>query len=641
MTVHGNGTNPEHPMAYPTPGVCKAHNHPDPVGAPPEAPLHRSDTPELSEEAQEAFFDAMQSGWKAAADHLGVHRVHLDVAGTRVELAFAGDALRTPFLPALQHLVIDTDGQPDLVLRLWDSRSSGVMVPPPPCARDCFTERGDIWGMSSTRVRSAFHWHEFSVNVLHGERREGVYWVRDAAELPYWSKASPLRTLLHWWAEANGAQLLHAAAVGTGDGALLITGRGGVGKSSTSLACLSAGMQFVADDYLLVALDPEPRAYSLYSTAKVDGGQLERFPSLRANVVNETDLHADKAVLHLVPGRSSQVARWLPIRAVATPEFGSAAETTVAPVSMTALQRAASFTTMSQLPGAGRRTHQFIERMIATLPGVTLRLGHDRDRVPDAISRVLAMSDIELRALGAPAVNTAPRPVVSVVIPVFNGARFIERCVRSVLGQDYAPMELIVVDDGSDDDLETVVRALPVDVRFFRQANAGPAMARNRGIREASGDVIAFLDVDDLWPEHNLAHLVACLMNDPTIDVVHGRAQVTRLTDDDDGPGEFLGNPGESYPFYIGAGLYRRGAFDRVGPFDAELRYSEDTDWFRRASECGLNVQRLEEVSLYVRRHDDNMTRGKSHVELNALRLLKKRLDRKRAEGVGVTPSRG
>src|SRR6476661_22301 len=352
---------------------------------------HKSDTPEMSEERQQAFFDSALDGWRQAQAKVGRVSVFLDVAGTLVELAFAGNALVELLTPALRHLVVTPERAADVVFHCWDSESTGVTMAPPPCSQTCFTERGDIWGMGSTRVRSAFHWHEFSVNVMSTESRQGVYWVQSASHLPYWSKASPFRTLFHWWAEENGAQLLHAAAFGDEHGAVLLTGRGGVGKSSTSLACLAAGMKFVADDYLLVTLDPEPRAFSLYSTAKLDGGQLERFPSLRAHVTNEDSLTTEKAVLHLLPAFADQVVRSLPLRAILTPVFADRAETKAGVTSTTALQRAAAFTTMSQLPGAGRKTHAFIERLIGMLPGLSLELGHDRARVPDGIRDVMAM----------------------------------------------------------------------------------------------------------------------------------------------------------------------------------------------------------------------------------------------------------
>ena len=97
--------------------------------------------------------------------------------------------------------------------------------------------------------------------------------------------------------------------------------------------------------------------------------------------------------------------------------------------------------------------------------------------------------------------------LISVVIPVHDGARFLAEAVASVLAQDYAPIEIIVVDDGSTDDLARAVADLPVDVTYLNQSQRGPASARNTGIAVARGDFVAFLDVDDLWPPGALREL--------------------------------------------------------------------------------------------------------------------------------------
>jgi hypothetical protein len=596
------------------------------------APAHKSDTPVRSEEEQRAFFDSVLTNCLAAEARVGTVRRQLDLVGTRVELVFAGDHLVDTLTAALVHLIEPEHVAPDVTIHVWDTRSTGVEMIDPPCTHDCFTDRGDIWGMASARVRSAFHWLEFSVNLLDLDRRIGIFWVHSDEKMPYWTKASPFRTLFHWWLEENGAQLLHAAAIGTPDGALLITGKGGVGKSTTALACLSAGMSYVGDDYLAVRLEPEPRAYSLYSTAKLDAGQVARFPKLRALVANGIPQGDDKAVIQLVPHYRDQVVRSLPLKAIATPSFGDAPRTTVSGASPGTLQRAASFTTLAQLPHAGRSTHEFIDRMVRRVPGLHLALGHDIATLPETIASILSTDAAALAQL-ASLPDAFPkgfsRPPLTVVIPVYNGAPFLVRAVRCVLMQEYPGVEIIVIDDGSGDDLETAVRDLPVDVRLFRQDNGGAASARNRGIRNASGEVIAFLDVDDLWPAHNLINLVDVLAAHPDADVVHGRAQVTRFTTYEE-EGEYVGTPSEAFPYYIGAGVYRRQAFERVGFFDSDLKFGEDTDWFARAAECRLNIHRVDDVTLIVRRHDGNMTRGKTLAELNPLRLFKKALDRRR-----------
>jgi len=120
------------------------------------------------------------------------------------------------------------------------------------------------------------------------------------------------------------------------------------------------------------------------------------------------------------------------------------------------------------------------------------------------------------------------------------------------------------------------------------------------------------------------------MQKDPTLEIVHGYGQLMEREDASDSY-SYVGNPLESYPYYIGAALYRRSAFEKVGLFDTDLDFSEDSDWYTRAAESGLGIERLDHVTLFVRRHDSNMTRDKSLVELGALRVLKKALDRKRA----------
>lgn len=103
------------------------------------------------------------------------------------------------------------------------------------------------------------------------------------------------------------------------------------------------------------------------------------------------------------------------------------------------------------------------------------------------------------------------RPLVSVVIPTFNRAATVVRAIESVRQQTYRPLELIVVDDGSTDETAQVLRELGDAIVYVHQANAGPAAARNRGIRQARGELVAFLDSDDLWRPSKLERQVSVL----------------------------------------------------------------------------------------------------------------------------------
>ena len=218
-------------------------------------------------------------------------------------------------------------------------------------------------------------------------------------------------------------------------------------------------------------------------------------------------------------------------------------------------------------------------------------------------------------------------PLVSVVIPVHNGEAYLADAVASVRAQDYPALEIIIVDDGSTDDTPALVARLGGDIRTVRQAQAGPAAARNRALALARGDVVACLDADDLWPPDKLRTQVARLLADPALAVVLGRVQPL-------GPSE-AEPTGGVMAVHLGSAVFRRSVFDRVGLFDERLTYSEDHDWFLRAREQGVPMTVLNQVTLLYRRHDGSLTRRPDHQGYQLPAVLKASLDRRRAQAEG------
>ena len=244
------------------------------------------------------------------------------------------------FIPALAHLEVPLTSRTDAVFHIWDSESTGVDMSPPPCSRGCFTHRGDIWTMGSQRFKSAYLLGEYALNLFDTVTATGVYWTQAAERLPSWAKSSPMRCLFHWWAETKGCQLVHAAAVGSEAGAVLISGKGGLGKSTTALSCLGKGLTYVGDDYVVVQLDPFPRVHSLYCTAKLNWDQMARFPRFADLVENHDRRENEKAVMYLYPEMHEQIVRSLPLRAILTPRISGRQQTELAEISILALQRA-------------------------------------------------------------------------------------------------------------------------------------------------------------------------------------------------------------------------------------------------------------------------------------------------------------
>ena len=230
--------------------------------------------------------------------------------------------------------------------------------------------------------------------------------------------------------------------------------------------------------------------------------------------------------------------------------------------------------------------------------------------------------------------SPATTPLVSCVIPVFNGEAHLAEAIDSVLAQHHRPLEVIVVDDGSTDRTADVARSRGDVVRYVKQPNGGPSSARSHGVRIARGDLVAFLDADDRWMDTKLARQVAMLAERSELDgcLTHGR-----LFWDGDGAiaAEELAWPAErrvDTGGLIGSTLIvRRAVFESAGVFDPELPHSGTAEWFSRARERGAVIETIAEVLVERRMHAGNFSRQRGARDDEYFRLLKRSLDRRRA----------
>lgn len=225
---------------------------------------------------------------------------------------------------------------------------------------------------------------------------------------------------------------------------------------------------------------------------------------------------------------------------------------------------------------------------------------------------------------------TPATPLVSVIVPVYNGDRFLAEAVDSIQRQDYGRLEIVVVDDGSTDGTPAVASRLAGEVRYVRQDNAGTPAARNTGLRVARGTLIGFLDADDLWTDRKLAIQVPQLMEPSAAEIVLGYTEVASLAG-----GEVNGRAARPPAplLTLGAALVRRSAFRRAGLFDETLRYCDDVDWFLRAKEAGLSLRIHDDLVQVYRRHDRNLTNDRDLDRRSFVAVLKRSLDRRRRAG--------
>ena len=226
---------------------------------------------------------------------------------------------------------------------------------------------------------------------------------------------------------------------------------------------------------------------------------------------------------------------------------------------------------------------------------------------------------------------------VSVVIPTYNYGRFIAEAVESVLAQTYPIAEIIVVDDGSTDDTETVVRTFGEKVRYVRQTNEGVCSARNRGINSSNGDMIAFLDADDIWLPEKIEKQLARFAEDPEIGLVHcglrefdtatGETIAMHLDGDEGWVAEDLALCEK--PVIQGPGgsiMVRRHVFDEVGGFDRRLKIYEDWEFCLRVARK-FKVGFVPEALVNYRSHGVNAHLNVEEMERSTLIAWAKAFD--------------
>ncbi len=216
-------------------------------------------------------------------------------------------------------------------------------------------------------------------------------------------------------------------------------------------------------------------------------------------------------------------------------------------------------------------------------------------------------------------------PLISTVIPLFNCEKYLGAAIESILAQNYEPMQIIVVDDGSTDGSATVARSFP-QVEYYFQENAGVATALNHGLSKAKGEFIAFLDSDDLWTEGKLKLELDAFTRNPELDMVMGNVEQFRET----GPNTAPVSLGIFEGYLKITVLVRRSALFRVGLFDPQWKTGDFIDWYIRATELPLKTVMLPDVVARRRIHETNMGIRQRDARSEYPRIMRMAMERRR-----------
>jgi hypothetical protein len=320
------------------------------------------------------------------AAEAGTNERSLVMGGVPVRMHFAGEAMEPMVAPAFGHLPRHDGHEPSREVLIWDTASTGVEPPEP------------VWGRAEIGPLEEILLGEGPVSVMsssnHGgllayDSRSGtlVYHLPDAARVPWYERAAPMRAGLHWLLSGPKRHLLHAAAVGEGGRGALIAAPGGSGKSTLAVACFEAGLGYAGDDYVVADIEGPPLARSLFATAKVDAAALALIDPKLA-VAHDPDFAEDeKAVLDL---RAGSMVPELPVSVLLVPQLSDSAGPRLEPIGGAEALRYLGPSSILQLPRPRGAAWATAAELARSSPTWRLHLTEDMDAAVELVREALS-----------------------------------------------------------------------------------------------------------------------------------------------------------------------------------------------------------------------------------------------------------
>jgi hypothetical protein len=321
----------------------------------------------------------------------------LATAGVRLRVQLSTPRLADGALRALAHheMASEADLPPDLTVLVVDHDTPGNPVHQLlPAVRNtpAIGDRIERWSYDGASGRGLLHEGFRTLFLWDRERRRAAVWLGEGGDLPYHLVALPLLPIVSWLLADRGCAVVHAAAVATEAGALLIGGRSGTGKSTAAVACLNAGLGFLGDDMCIIEPGTPPIVHSLYCSAKLDPPDTARFPALAPALVEGSGPWWEKSVYLFDRHCSDRMVRRAPLAGVVIPRRDRGPAVRLAP-RQGFLAMAPN--TVFQLPGAGQAASAGIKEVVSKVPVHTVGVGDDIAAIPARLTdfaRALATS---------------------------------------------------------------------------------------------------------------------------------------------------------------------------------------------------------------------------------------------------------
>ena len=310
------------------------------------------------------------------------------LGGFHIRIQFGSELLREQISPAIDHLCDERDSETALTVFLHDHFSApaaGSLV----SSRNYSTDETETWLMDDSDVTLILQQQGRLVSLLDWGRNAAHWLISDATSIPYLERAEPLRAILSYWLARRERYLIHGAAVGNSNGGVLIIGHGGAGKSTTALACLDAGLEYVGDDHCLLSREGTPSVHSICGTAKLAVSDLNRFPSLVSAAETNGRPVDEKMVLFLARLPGSRLSRSFPLRAILLLRIADSRRSRLHRVGEAEGFKALAPSCALHFPATRSQALRCFSSVSRKLPTYILELGSEIDSGPRVIRELL------------------------------------------------------------------------------------------------------------------------------------------------------------------------------------------------------------------------------------------------------------
>ena len=315
------------------------------------------------------------------------------LAGQSIRFSFANSKLGPYMTRELAHLVAADNLKPDFTLFCWESGEHSPAFPLPWTTKDFShlqqsRQAGPSVMYGDSRYRMASTQRDNFV-IYDKQQNIAVYWIETQRDDFDQRQLSAIREVLHWHMARYGRHLVHAAAVGGERGMVLLTGKSGSGKSTSSLACLNSNLGFCGDDNCYVSLDPDPMVHSFYGSAKVTNDSMPMIPEKLREAIEIVPNMYDKGIIFVAEVLPEKIVLEGPIRSIVSCTVTDQKYSSIRKASATETLLALAPTSLFAFRGGGQKPLDAMAELTRRCSTWKLELGEDTEQLHRLISGLL------------------------------------------------------------------------------------------------------------------------------------------------------------------------------------------------------------------------------------------------------------